>query len=62
MSNSETVATKLRESIADELRRQAAIDGARFKVEARGDELVVNGTIDLDDLVTVVMGSLAGGP
>ncbi|KAB0679616.1 hypothetical protein [Aureimonas leprariae] len=62
MSQSETIESKLRESIVEELRRQAANDGARLKVEMRGDELVVDGTIDLDDLVMVVMGSIAGGP
>lgn len=52
----------LRESIIDELRRQAENSGSALKVDVRGEQVVVNGPVDLDDLVMVIAGSLAGGP
>jgi hypothetical protein len=52
---------KLREAIVGELQRQAADNPQSLTVSAsRG--LVVNGKIDLDALVMVVAGSVAGGP
>lgn len=52
---------KLRMAITDELRRQAEID-PELDVQQDGDRLVVNGPIDLDALVMVIEGSVAGGP
>jgi hypothetical protein len=52
----------LREAIVEELRRQADNSGGALKVEAGEDRLVVNGPVDLDDLVMVIAGSVAGGP
>lgn len=48
-------------AITDELRRQADID-PELDVQQDGDRLVVNGPIDLDALVMVIAGSVAGGP
>ena len=63
MSNLPTAEAKLREAIADELRRQAEISDGKLTVRSEGDGGVsVDGTIDLDDLVMVVLGSVAGGP
>lgn len=52
---------KLKEAIIGELKRQAANRPQSLKVEG-GDELIVNGKIDLLDLVMVIAGSVAGGP
>lgn len=52
---------KLKEAIVAELRRQAANQPQSLRVE-RSPDLVVNGKIDLDALVMVVAGSVAGGP
>ena len=52
---------KLRTAITDELRRQAEID-PELDVEQDGDRLVINGPIDLDALIMVIAGSVAGGP
>lgn len=52
---------KLKEAIIAELKRQAADRPQTLRVEA-GEELVVNGRVDLSDLVMVIAGSVAGGP
>ncbi len=51
---------KIRNAILDELKRQSAESGLQVRTE--GDGLTVNGSIDLDALVMVVIGSVAGGP
>ena len=53
---------KLKESIIGELKRQAANQPQALKVEGSSEELVVNGKIDLAELVMVIAGSVAGGP
>lgn len=53
---------KIREAIIDELKRQAEISGTQLKVEATEDLVTINGPVDVDDLVMVVVGSVAGGP
>ncbi|MBW7963308.1 hypothetical protein [Bradyrhizobium sp. BR 10261] len=53
---------KLKESIIGELKRQAANRPHALKVEGSSEELVVNGKIDLAELVMVIAGSVAGGP
>ena len=53
---------KLKEAIIDELRRQAANRPQSLKVEGSSEQLIVNGKIDLADLVMVIAGSVAGGP
>ncbi|UIJ70784.1 hypothetical protein [Aurantimonas sp. HBX-1] len=57
-----TVESTIREAILQELRRQAENSGSRLKIEASDDKVTINGPVDLDDLVMVVMGSVAGGP
>ena len=57
-----TVETKIRQAIIDELARQAKNSQGQLKVEATEDLVTINGPVDLDDLVMVVMGSVAGGP
>ena len=52
---------KLRMVITDELRRQAERN-PELDVRQNGDRLVVNGPVDLDALVMVIVGSVAGGP
>ncbi|XIA63526.1 hypothetical protein ACFIOY_31190 [Bradyrhizobium sp. TZ2] len=52
---------KLKEAIVAELKRQAANDPQSLKVES-SEGLVVDGRIDLDDLVMVIAGAVAGGP
>jgi hypothetical protein len=52
---------QIREAIIDELKRQAEII-AELEVRKDGDRVVVNGPIDIDALVMVVAGSVAGGP
>jgi hypothetical protein len=46
----------------DELKRQAEISGSQLQVEVTEDLVTVNGPIDVDDVVMVVLGSVAGGP
>ncbi len=52
---------KVRDAIIDELKRQAEIGGG-LEVRQDGDRLEVRGPIDVDALVMVVIGSVAGGP
>ena len=52
---------KLKEAIVGELKRQAANQPQALQVDS-SEELVVNGKVDLDALVMVVAGSVAGGP
>jgi hypothetical protein len=52
---------KLKEAIVGELKRQAANRPQSLSVNDSQD-LVVNGKIDLDALIMVVAGSVAGGP
>lgn len=53
---------KMKDAIVAELQRQAEIRPGRLKVSAADERLTVDGEIDLDDLVMVVVGSMAGGP
>jgi hypothetical protein len=52
---------KLKEAIVGELQRQAADEPQSLSVNS-SDDLVVNGKIDIDALVMVIAGSMAGGP
>lgn len=52
---------KVREAIVEELTRQSQEEGGP-EVRREGDRLVVRGPVDLDALVMVVIGSVAGGP
>jgi osmotically-inducible protein OsmY len=57
-----SVETEIRQAIIDELTRQADNSGSRLRVQATDDQVTINGPVNLDDLVMVVMGSVAGGP
>lgn len=52
---------QIRVAIIDELRRQAEI-GRELELRQDGDRIVVDGPIDVDAIVMVVAGSIAGGP
>jgi hypothetical protein len=53
----------LRDAILTELQRQAEATDAAPKVSLAGDGFVeIHGQIDLDALIMVITGSLAGGP
>ncbi len=52
---------KLKDAIVSELKRQAADRPQSLRVDDR-DDLRVNGSVDLDALVMVIAGSMAGGP
>jgi hypothetical protein len=49
-------------AVIEELERQAAENPAGLKVRREGDRVTVNGEVDVDALVMVVVGSMAGGP
>jgi hypothetical protein len=52
----------VREAIIDELVRQAENSGSALTVKLEEEQVIINGPVDLDDLVMVIAGSLAGGP
>lgn len=49
-------------AVIEELERQAAENPSKLKVRRSGDSVAVDGEIDVDALVMVVVGSMAGGP
>ncbi|WP_331374243.1 hypothetical protein [Sinorhizobium chiapasense] len=49
-------------AVAEELERQAAEDPSKLRVSRTRGKLTVNGEIDVDAVVMVVVGSMAGGP
>ena len=53
---------KIREAVIEELRRQAENSNDRLKFEVREEVVVINGPVNLDDMIMVITGSLAGGP
>ena len=57
-----TVETEIRQAIIDELKRQADNSSSQLTVQTTNDHVTINGPVNLDDLVMVVMGSVAGGP
>lgn len=52
----------VREAIVEELRRQAEISEGKLKVEVGDGQANIDGPVDLEALVMVVAGSVAGGP
>ena len=58
----ETIEAKAANAVIEELERQAAEDPQRLNVRRQGDQLDVRGVIDVDAVVMVVVGSMAGGP
>jgi len=61
MDGAGRIEDKVRAAIVDELQRQSEADGA-LKLRLLDDGIEVVGRIDVDSLVMVVIGSLAGGP
>lgn len=57
-----SVESEIRQAIIEELKRQAENSEGSLKLDASEDRVTINGPVDLDDLVMVVMGSVAGGP
>jgi hypothetical protein len=60
--NEEKLEAKAIAAVVEELERQAAENPSRLRVSRAGDKLTVNGEIDVDAVVMVVVGSMAGGP
>ena len=53
----------LREAIIEELRRQAEnSEGALALEDGNEADVIIRGPVNLDDLVMVIAGSVAGGP
>ncbi|ESY72258.1 hypothetical protein NKJ90_14835 [Mesorhizobium sp. M0051] len=46
----------------DELERQAAENPSKLKVRKKGGKTIIDGEVELDGLVMVVVGATAGGP
>ncbi|WP_203565977.1 hypothetical protein [Aurantimonas aggregata] len=57
-----SVESEIRQAIIDELQRQSENSDGQLTVNATDDLVTIHGAVDLDDLVMVVMGSVAGGP
>ena len=57
-----TTESNIREAIVGELERQAEISDGKLTIAASDGRATINGPVDLDDLVMVVLGSVAGGP
>jgi hypothetical protein len=49
-------------AVIDELERQAAENLTKLEVRRNGDKISVHGDVDVDAVVMVVVGSMAGGP
>jgi hypothetical protein len=53
---------RTREALLAELDRQAANGGLKVTRGEDGSRVALEGELDIDDLVMVIAGSLAGGP
>ena len=62
MSDRQPFEKKAVNAVVEELERQAAENPQRISVARTGETLTVNGEIDVDALVMVIVGSMAGGP
>lgn len=49
-------------AVIEELERQAAESPSKLEVCRSGDKISVHGEVDVDAVVMVVVGSMAGGP
>jgi len=58
----ETMEAKAANAIIEELERQAAEAPQRLSVRRQGERVDVRGEVDVDAVVMVVIGSMAGGP
>lgn len=62
MSDARPFERKAINAVVEELERQAAENPQKINVKRTGGTVTVSGEIDVDALVMVVMGSMAGGP
>lgn len=62
MSDAQPFEQKAVNAVLEELERQAAENPQKLNVKRTGETVTVNGEIDVDALVMVVVGSMAGGP
>ncbi len=53
---------QVRKALIAELERQAEVQPDKLRIEETGEKLVAHGSIDIDELVMAIVGSLAGGP
>lgn len=53
---------KARQALLEELQRQAADNPERLRLDLDGDRIRLEGEVDSDALVMVVIGAVAGGP
>ena len=53
---------QLREAILEELNRQAETGTLEVKAASEPSSVEIGGRLNLDDLVMVIAGTLAGGP
>lgn len=58
----ETMEAKAANAVIEELERQAAETPLRLSVQRQEDQVAVKGLIDVDSIVLVVVGAMAGGP
>lgn len=56
------VEEQIRDAILTELKRQSEDPECNLNFSQSGSRLAVDGEVDLDALVFVIVGSLAGGP
>lgn len=56
------VEQQVRDAIVTELKRQAEREPESLRVEETDSRLVAHGTINIDELVAAIVGSVAGGP
>jgi hypothetical protein len=61
-SDHKPLEAKAIEAAYEELERQAAENPSVLRVRKDGDRAVIDGSVDLDALVMVIVGSVAGGP
>jgi len=60
--NGDRLEAKAIAAFVEELERQAAENPTKLRVCRSGEKLTVEGEIDVDALVMVIVGSMTGGP
>ena len=53
---------KIREAIIAELKRQSENSPSRLSFEDNKETIQINGSVNVEDIVMVIVGSVAGGP
>jgi hypothetical protein len=62
MSDMKPLQEKAVSAVIEEFERQAAEHPERLQLSRKGDGVTLRGEIDVDALVMVVVGAMAGGP